>query len=159
VVSHNKKNCGRRLKDYSTQTANIHNIPLSDRSCFRSTSVATGIPMTRLHSIIKSGGIRRHSSAVKPLLTEENKQTRVVHVDEKWFYMKHVKITFFLAKGEKDPYRACKSKRNHFFTNKLSIYFHCYGDWLHLHGANWSVPAITLRWSHCCEGPNANFAI
>jgi hypothetical protein len=78
----------------------------------------------------KDGAIRRHSSAVKPVLTDANKQFRiqyainninmdrrlfdsmmdVVHVDEKWFDMKQVKKTYFLAPGEPDPYRPAKSK-------------------------------------------------
>jgi hypothetical protein len=106
VVLHRKKNCRRKLKDYSQQTANMTNIPLNDRTCYQSTSAATGIPMTRLYSMVKkNGAIRHHSSTVKPVLTEPNKQFRiqyalnninldqhlfdsmmdVVHVDEKWF--------------------------------------------------------------------------
>jgi hypothetical protein len=88
--------------------------------------------MTRLHSMVKkNGAIRRHSSTVKPVLTEPNKQFRiqyaldninmdrrlfdsmmdVVHVDEKWFEMKQVNKTYFLAEGEAEPHRAAKSKR------------------------------------------------
>jgi hypothetical protein len=78
VVLHHKKNCGRKLKDYSQQIANMTNIPLNERTCYRSTSAATGIPMTRLQSMVKkTGAIRRHSSTVKPVLTEPNKQFRI----------------------------------------------------------------------------------
>jgi hypothetical protein len=118
--------------DYSQQIANMTNIPLNERTCYQSTSAATGIPMTRLHSIVKkNGAIRRHSSAVKPVLTETNKQFQiqyalhninmdrclfdsmmdVVHVDEKWFEMKQATKTYFLANGEAEPHRAAKSKR------------------------------------------------
>jgi hypothetical protein len=93
-------------KIYSQQIANMTNIPLNDRTCNQSTSAATGIPMTRIYSMVnKNGAIRRHSSTVKPVLTDANKQFRiqyalnninldrrlfdsmmdVVHVDEKWF--------------------------------------------------------------------------
>lgn len=41
VVSHKKKNCGRKRKDYSEQIANLRNIPLSNGTCFRSTAIAT----------------------------------------------------------------------------------------------------------------------
>jgi hypothetical protein len=34
VVLNQKKKCGRKLKDYSQQIANMSNIPLSDRTCF-----------------------------------------------------------------------------------------------------------------------------
>jgi hypothetical protein len=52
------KKFGRKLKDYSQQIANMTNIPLNDRTCFRSTFAATGIPVTRLHStsIVASSG-------------------------------------------------------------------------------------------------------
>jgi hypothetical protein len=115
----------------SQQIANLSNILLSDRTCFRSISSATGIPMTKLHSIVKkTGAIRPHSSAVKPVLTDPNKQlhiqyalnninldqrlfdstTDVVHVDEKWFEMKQVIKTYFLTEGEEEPQRTAKSK-------------------------------------------------
>jgi hypothetical protein len=66
VVLHQKKKCGRKPKHYRQQLTNLSNIPLNDRTCYQSTSTATAIPTTRLHSIVKKGGIRRHSSAVKP---------------------------------------------------------------------------------------------
>jgi hypothetical protein len=34
VVLHRKKNCGRKLKDYSQQIANMTNIPLNERTCY-----------------------------------------------------------------------------------------------------------------------------
>ncbi|CAH9079650.1 unnamed protein product [Cuscuta europaea] len=34
-----------------------------------------------------------------------------VHVDEKWFYMTQVSPRYYLAPGEEEPYRSCKSKR------------------------------------------------
>ncbi len=88
--------------------------------------------MTVLHKIVKNkNGVRRHSSAVKPVLTAPNKKMRieyaisninldrrlfdpmmdVVHVDEKWFYMKQLKKTYFLVDGEEEPHRTAKSKR------------------------------------------------
>lgn len=131
VVSHNKKNCGRKSKDHSEAIANMSAIPLSNRGCLRSTSVATGIPLTALHKIVKAknGGIRKHTNTVKPVLTDENKEARVqyamdningnhfdsmmdvVHVDEKWFFMKEVKKNYYLADGEEEPHRTSKSKR------------------------------------------------
>ena len=132
IVLHKKKNCGRKKKDWSEELENLRNIPLNDRTCYRSTSEATGIPMTRLHKMVKSGeGIKRHSSSIKPVLTDANKVARiqyaigninldrrlfasymdVVHVDEKWFNMKEVNKTYFLLDGEEEPHRSSKSKR------------------------------------------------
>ncbi|KAG7346706.1 hypothetical protein IV203_005775 [Nitzschia inconspicua] len=133
VDNRRKGRCGRKKKDYAELIAKIPAIPLSNRTCFRSTSMSTGIPIGSLHRVISKGGqgVRRLSSAVKPVLTEQNKKERieyalknidfdrglfkpmmdVVHVDEKWFYMKKVNRTYFLADGEEEPHRTCKSKR------------------------------------------------
>jgi hypothetical protein len=76
------------------------------------------------------------SSCIKPYLTEHNKIERmsfaisqienesllmgepvfkslydVVHIDEKWFYLKMDNERYILARGEKPPERSCKSKR------------------------------------------------
>ncbi len=133
VVSHHKKNSGRKKKDYSDAIANIASIPLSNRTCLRSTSAALGIPMTALHAIVKApdSGIRSHTSTIKPVHTEKNMKARVqysisnidlergrfktymdvVHVDEKWFNMKEVTKRYYLGDGEPDPQRKSKSKR------------------------------------------------
>jgi hypothetical protein len=115
MVLYQKNKCGRKLKDYSQQIANLSNIPLSGRTCFGPTSAATGIPMICLHSLVKKTvAIRCHSRFVKPVFTDQNKQLRiqytlyninlkrclfdlmmdVVHVDEKWFNMKQVNKTY-----------------------------------------------------------------
>jgi hypothetical protein len=73
VVLHRKKNCGRKLKDYSQQIANMTNIPLDERTCYRNTSA-----MQRPHSMVKKdGAICCHSSTVKPVLTDASKQFRI----------------------------------------------------------------------------------
>jgi len=94
-------------------------------------SEASNIPRSSLFDIFKRGGqIRRVSSRVKPLLTEENKKARIqfclslikpnrefedlydhVHIDEKWFYLMEEKRSYYLMNDEGPPLRACKSKR------------------------------------------------
>jgi hypothetical protein len=79
--------------------------------------------------------MKRHSNAVKPLLTDANKYERlkfamrfikpsmemmdmneIIHLDEKWFYLRFENEKFYLAPDEPPPLRACKSKR---FTTKV----------------------------------------
>ncbi|KAM3395031.1 hypothetical protein P3S68_004035 [Capsicum galapagoense] len=83
---------------------------------------------------LKEKKIRRHSSAIKPLLSEANKRTRLqfclsmvdpesiphdpffldmyntVHIDEKWFYMTRKCLHYYLLPEKEDPVRTCKSK-------------------------------------------------
>jgi hypothetical protein len=105
-------------KDLSV-AAKVKEVPLRLPSTIRSLAKALEIPESTLHDRFKRGELRRHSSAIKPLLTESNKVQRlefccsfvlpkepcpvfhdmldVVHVDEKWFNLKKVKQTFYLA--------------------------------------------------------------
>lgn len=131
VSSKKKGNCGRKRKDYSANINNIENIPLNKRSTIRSLSSACQIPPTTLFKRFKEGKqIRRISSTLKPLLTEENKKERLrfcmsnvkpnkmfeefydrVHIDEKWFYLTQDKRNYYVLHNEEAPLRACKSKR------------------------------------------------
>ncbi|XP_057808982.1 uncharacterized protein LOC131023458 [Salvia miltiorrhiza] len=84
---------------------------------------------------VKDKKLRAHTNAIKPLLTPQNKISRLrwslrqlsdinvegfikfqtmfntIHIDEKWFYLTKSKDRYYLMPGELDPYRACKSKR------------------------------------------------
>ena len=108
-------------------------MPLSQRSTIRSLSAAINVPKSTLHRKFKQGQLRRHSNAIKPLLTDANKLQRTefalsmlipgtnppkfqemldcVHVDEKWFYLTKTKATYYLCPDEPEPLRTCKSKR------------------------------------------------
>ena len=79
------------------------------RKTYRSLSRASGIPKSTLHDVKSRGGLERHTSRTKPVLTEKNKIERVrfalsftknnapyfafrnmhdhIHIDEKWFFM------------------------------------------------------------------------
>jgi hypothetical protein len=93
-----------------------------------------GTPESTLQDIMnnskKDHGFRRHSSALKPALTEGNKHERVlwavskidmdagrfelmedeIHVDEKWFYLTQNNASFILLDEEEDPHRTVKHK-------------------------------------------------
>jgi hypothetical protein len=104
-VSSRKTNCGRKRNDVDEQLKRITTLPLNRRGTVRSAASSVAIPKTSCHRAVKRGDIRSHTNAIKPLLTDINKEQRVVfcksnintergmfhdtmdvsHVDEKWF--------------------------------------------------------------------------
>lgn len=131
VGSKIKVSSGRKSSEIDLEK--VKAVPLSQRQNLRSLSAAIDVPKSTLHRILKQGGLRRHSNAIKPLLTEANRKERVqfslsmlvpgtnppkfsdmfdcVHVDEKWFYLTKTKQTYYLCPDEAEPLRSCKSKR------------------------------------------------
>lgn len=89
----------------------IREIPLHKRSSLRSLAEALECTTGQLMRLIKKGVLRRHSSALKPHMTDDNMKARlrfclsmleessipfepkfksmhnVIHIDEKWFYV------------------------------------------------------------------------
>ncbi|KAF7812866.1 mariner transposase [Senna tora] len=85
------------------------------------------------YRLLKSGVIRRHSNAIKPLLKEGNMKSQIefclsmlepcgiprdpifigmyniIHIDEKWFYMTKRSRNYYMLVDEEDPIRSCKS--------------------------------------------------
>ena len=130
VVENRRSNCGRKKKDYTQHLEAMAQIPVSQRGTIRATAHHMGISTWAVWRMTKKE-ITRHTSAVKPLLSERQKQDRidyairqidftrnrfkssydVVHVDEKWFDVTKVKKTYYLGPGEAPPTRATKSKR------------------------------------------------
>ncbi|GAA0147647.1 hypothetical protein LIER_07297 [Lithospermum erythrorhizon] len=55
----------------------VKEIPLRFRKSIMDLSIALGISKSTLHRRIKEGALRRHSNAIKPQLTEENKRARL----------------------------------------------------------------------------------
>ncbi|MFI5421695.1 MAG: hypothetical protein ACHQ1H_12070 [Nitrososphaerales archaeon] len=115
---------------------NIKGIPLRNRKNIRSLAFALGLSKSTVHRRVMAGIIKRHTNALKPFLTEENKIARIkfalsmidpatvlsdsphfhsqldhVHLDEKWFYLTEERGRFYLAADEEDPHRTSKSKR------------------------------------------------
>ena len=89
------------------------------------------IPLVQVHRLVHhpEKGIVPHTSALKPMLTEENKLNRLafcldergehglykemfdrIHIDEKWFYVTDITMRCYLAKGEHPPVRKVKHK-------------------------------------------------
>jgi hypothetical protein len=116
----------------------IPTIPLNRRSTVRSLARALGISPTTLYKKFKVGKIRRHSSTLKPALTEKNMKDRVdfcismldhttlgdeagpsfgnmqniVHIDEKWFNMTKKRRHYYLLPEELDPERTVQNKNS-----------------------------------------------
>lgn len=130
VSSKKKGNCGRKKKWEPESLQDMVSIPLHDRQTLDRLSVCVGIAKTSLWRLLQNGDIKRHSSSLKPLLSDENKRKRVdfarsfvhkngifdpmynyVHIDEKWFYITRQQQRFYLLPEEDTPYRACQSKR------------------------------------------------
>ena len=95
----------------------MRDIPLNNRTTVRRLAAALDVPRSTLHENLKALGLRAHSNAIKPFLTDAGKLERVrrvlrwvgvsstssavanpareihhfvedfVHVDEKWFYL------------------------------------------------------------------------
>ena len=105
---------GRKIKyDRAELRKTVRKLPYKQRRTYKDLAAATGVPKTVLHAMTKSEGVfRRHTSSLKPVLTEENKVSRFeycieeiygepdrhgdyhykdlydrIDVDEKWFYM------------------------------------------------------------------------
>ena len=128
--SRKPKNCGRKKKDYAENLKRIATVPLNRRSTIRSLAESISMPHTTLFDRLKAGDLKRVSSAVKPVLTQENMVQRVkfcrtfvlssglfdpmynrIHLDEKWFYLTKASRTYYLSNDEDTPHRTCKSKR------------------------------------------------
>lgn len=113
----------------------MREIPLSKRTTMRDLSCALDVSASTIHRRVNSGDIRKHSSAIKPSLTEEHKRARlrfclsmlessslphnpifsemynIIHIDEKWFNMTKKNEKYYLLPDEEDPERNCSSKK------------------------------------------------
>lgn len=119
--------CGRKRLFTAPQAVQlwerIELIPLAERTDFRTLAERTGISKSTLVRSFKDKLFRRHTSVLRPLLTNNNRIERLkfassfvdestglfspflnhVHVDEKWFYMRRVKQKYYLSPREEDP--------------------------------------------------------
>lgn len=131
VSSKKSGKCGRKSQEIDLDY--VKSVPLSQRGTIRSLAAAIGVPKSTLHRKFKEGQLKRHSNAIKPLLSDSNKIQRIefalsmiiprsnpptfqdmfdcVHVDEKWFYLTRTKATYYMCPDEPEPLRTCKSKR------------------------------------------------
>ncbi len=130
VRSKKKGQSGQRRLERGNVLERIREVPLNQHQTIWSLACAVNVPKSSLHDMLKRDRkLKRISSTVKPLLTEQNKLEQLkfclsmldngafqpnygyVHMDEKWFYMTKVKVSYYLVEGEDIPYRSVKSKR------------------------------------------------
>ena len=121
-------NRGRPLKwDKAEMREAAKLVPFQQRNTFRQMSSATKIPKSTLFDMFKKGLFRRHTSSLRPHLTEENKVARLFHaleevypvvgpggqlhfkdffdridIDEKWFFLTRAKETYILIADDED---------------------------------------------------------
>ncbi|ETP51183.1 hypothetical protein F442_03611 [Phytophthora nicotianae P10297] len=101
-------NCGRKAIDTDELRLQILKIPLSRRMTIKSLAAALGVSTTVIRRLLKEGAFRRHSSNVKPALTEENRLARVQ------FALSHTTsevVRWYSPTYEEEPVRQRQSKR------------------------------------------------
>ena len=131
VASLKKGRCGRKATPLDLEA--LRNIPLKQRMTIEDVSSRLGISKSRIQRYLKKGLLRRHSSSIKPYLTDANKKTRLkwcidmieqglvddpkfkdlfdfVFIDEKWFYLSQKSERYYLLPEEDEPHRTCKNK-------------------------------------------------
>ncbi|XP_057786111.1 uncharacterized protein LOC131003599 [Salvia miltiorrhiza] len=111
------------------------NMECTKRGSIRRLAQGLGASKSTVGRWVKIGKISAHTSVIKPDLTATNKLLRLrfslqsleldrilnvikfkdmhntVHIDEKWFYITKGTHRYYLAPGEPEPYRSCKSKK------------------------------------------------
>lgn len=131
VASLKKGRVGRKAIPIDLEV--LRNIPLKDRMTLEDVCAKLNMSKWKVLRYLKQGLLRRHSSSIKPFLTEGNKKTRLkfcidmikrglngdpsfrdffdfVVIDEKWFYLSQKSEKYYLLPEEDDPHRTCKNK-------------------------------------------------
>ena len=118
-----KKGSGRQFIHTPEEIQDmVKKVPLRHRQTFRALSAQIGIPYTTLQRMLKRGHLEKARSAVRPFLTDANKQTRVtycksfvnpdkhfqdlmdrVDIGKKWWYLTKVVTSYILVPGEPLP--------------------------------------------------------
>jgi hypothetical protein len=132
VVSSLKKGRVGRKKIH-VNLEQLRSIPLKDRTTIEDVCSKLNLSKWQVQRYLKQGYLRRHSSSIKPYLTDANKKARLqfcidmietgllddprfkalfdfVFIDEKWFFLSQKSEKFYLLPKEDDPHRTCKNK-------------------------------------------------
>jgi hypothetical protein len=128
----NKKplNCWCKRVEFNPDEMKL--VPPSKRTTLKDLAYELGMSKSTLQRRFKEKEFRRHSNAIKPRITDDNKKARVryalcmldpdsedpkfqggyniVHMDEKWFYKTKGSQNYYLGNDEEEPYRSCQSK-------------------------------------------------
>jgi hypothetical protein len=141
-TAQNQRRAGKYQYDRESIKEEVRAIPLKQRRSVRNLSARIGVPQTTIQKILNPNPVRvksdvliRHTSKLKPTLTELNKLTRFefclsqvnpitlgmrtprfwsqydkVHIDEKWFHLTQDGERYILVDGEEPPKRTVKHK-------------------------------------------------
>jgi hypothetical protein len=131
-----RKRCRCGHKPSALDYERLHITPLKDRTTLEDACKALGVCKNTLLKHMKEGKVSKHTSSIKPYLTNENKKARLqwcvdmleheslhgnprfkslfdhVFIDEKWFFLTRKSERYYLLSDEDEPYRTCKSKNN-----------------------------------------------
>ena len=111
----------------------LRSIPLKERMTIEDVCAKLNMSKCTIIKYLKKGLLRRHSSSIKPYLTQANKTSRLkwcvdmvkrdlladprfkdlydfVFIDEKWFFLYQKSEKYYLLPDEEDAYRTCKNK-------------------------------------------------
>ena len=72
-TSRRKGNSGRKRIDLEELRERLRDIPLNDKTTVRRLAAALDILRSTLHENLKALGLRAHSNAIKPFLTDAGK--------------------------------------------------------------------------------------
>ncbi|KAH6834306.1 hypothetical protein C2S53_004669 [Perilla frutescens var. hirtella] len=124
-----------RTKRVAIDLEKISKLPLKKRSIIRTLAHGINYKKSTVGRWIRQGLIKAHTSAIMPDLRASNKLLRLrfsletleldrilnilkfrsmhkmVHIDEKWFYMKKETHRFYMTPEEAEPHRSCKSNK------------------------------------------------
>ena len=135
VANKRKGRCGRKIVDINLEL--IPTIPLNQRSTIRSLAWQLRCSPTTLFRRFQIKEIIRHSSSVKPALTEKHmkdrvefcvslldkktrshaspkftKMQKIVHLDEKFFDMTQEDWNYYVLPSEEDPIRSVQNRNS-----------------------------------------------
>lgn len=143
-----KGNSGRPvLYDRDEVDAAVAELAEEDRSTLRDMSRNLGVSLGFCHSLVRNNKvILPHTSALKPILTKENKLKRVlyaiervreeqgkkiwysaydeIHVDEKWFFLSQDNFRYYVSKSEKSDGNIRTSRTKH-KSHIMKVMFLC----------------------------------
>jgi hypothetical protein len=132
--SRKRGRCGRKPTPINFEL--LRSLPLKDRTTLADASKVLHVSKKTLLKHVKEGKVRRHTSSIKPHLTDKNKKARLqwcvdmldqerlhdnprfktffnhVFIDEKWFFLTRKSERYYLLPDEDEPHRTCRSKNN-----------------------------------------------
>jgi hypothetical protein len=111
----------------------LRSIPLKERMTIEDVCTKLNMSKWKIQRYLKRGFLRRHSSSIKPYLTDVNKKSRLkwcvdmiekdllgdarfkglfdfVFIDEKWYYLSQKSEKYYLLPEEDEPHHTCKNK-------------------------------------------------